>query len=292
MSAMRFRLADGLAAAQGCAVTDRIPKLLDGKTALVVGGGRGIGRAVSLTLGGSGADVALVDLEGDRAEAVANELRAAGATAVPLTADIRDADQVRRVVRAAVDELGGIDVLVTVVGGQNAFAAWQPTHQWSDEEWDLVVGVNLRYVFLVAREVIGVMLEQGRGGAIVNIGSVSGMAGAPNHSAYGAAKAGVIHLAKSLALEYGRYGIRVNVVSPGVVRTPATEGALTPEQDAAMAEKIPLVRPGAPQDIADAVLFFASPLAAYVTGQVIAVDGGVSARFPLPLPGGHPSEAV
>src|SRR6202035_1476323 len=100
------------------------------------------------------------------------------------------------------------------------------------------------------------------------------------------------HLAKSLALEYGRYGIRINVVSPGVVRTPATAGALEPEQDAAMAEKVPLGRIGVPEDIAKAVLFFASPLADYVSGQVLAVDGGVTARFPLPLPGGHPSEAV
>jgi len=269
-----------------------IPHLLDGKVALVVGGGRGIGRAVSLTLGAAGADVAVVDLEPERADEVAAELTAVGTRAVAIAADIRDADEVRRVVRTTVDELGGVDVLVTVVGGQNAFAAWQPMHEWSDEEWDLVVGVNLRYVFLVAREVVTQMLEQGRGGAIVHIGSLSGMAGAPNHSAYGAAKAGVIHFAKSLALEYGRYGIRVNVVSPGVARTPATAGALSPEQDAAMAEKIPLGRPGMPDDIARAVLFFASPLAGYVTGQVLAVDGGVMARFPLPLPGGHPSEAV
>lgn len=273
-------------------MTDGTAGLLTGKAALVVGGGRGIGRAVSLTLGDAGAAVAVVDLEPDRAEAVAAELTASGTRALALAADIRDAADVERVVRETCAQLGGIDVLVTVVGGQNAFAAWQPTHLWSDEEWDLVVGVNLRYVFLVARAVIGVMLEQGRGGAIVNVGSVSGMAGAPNHSAYGAAKAGVIHLAKSLALEYGRHGIRVNVVSPGVARTPATAGALTPDQDAAMAEKIPLGRPGAPEDIANAVLFFASPLASYVTGQVLAVDGGVMARFPLPLPGGHPSEAV
>jgi 3-oxoacyl-[acyl-carrier protein] reductase len=269
-----------------------VPGLLAGKAALVVGGGRGIGRAVSLTLGAAGAALAVVDLEAERADGVAGELTAAGARAVPLSADIREAEAVARVVREARDALGGIDILVTVVGGQNAFAAWQPTHQWSEDEWDLVVGVNLRYVFLVTREVIKVMLDQGRGGAIVNVGSVSGMAGAPNHSAYGAAKAGVIHFAKSLALEYGRHGIRINVVSPGVARTPATAGALTPEQDAAMAEKIPLGRPGAPEDIADAVLFFASPLASYVTGQVLAVDGGVMARFPLPLPGGHPSEAV
>jgi len=267
-------------------------ELLAGKNALVVGGGRGIGKAISLTLGAAGAAVAVVDLEADRAEEVVAELAALGVTGVALTADIRSTEEVDRVVAATCERLGGIDVLVTVVGGQHAFAAWQPTHQWSDEEWDLVYGVNLRYVFLVSRAVIRVMLAAGHGGSIVNVGSVSGMAGAPNHSAYGAAKAGVIHLAKSLALEYGRYGIRINVVSPGVVRTPATAGALEPEQDKAMAGKVPLGRIGAPEDIAKAVLFFASPMADYVSGQVLAVDGGVSARFPLPLPGGHPSEAV
>jgi 3-oxoacyl-[acyl-carrier protein] reductase len=266
--------------------------LLAGKRALVVGGGRGIGRAISVTLGQAGAAVAVVDVEPDRAEGVASEIAHAGGLAVSLPADIRRTDEVERVVQEARAQLGGIDVLATVVGGQNAFAAWQPMHQWSDEEWDLVVGINLRYVFLVTRAVIKVMLEQGRGGSIVSVGSVSGMAGAPNHAAYGAAKAGVIHLAKSLALEYGRYGIRMNVVSPGVVRTPATAGALSPEQDESMAEKIPLGRTGVPEDIAKAVLFFASPLADYVSGQVLAVDGGVTARFPLPLPGGHPSEAV
>ena len=270
----------------------QISELLTGKRALVVGGGRGIGRAISLTLGEAGAAVAVVDLEADRAQEVVGELAGLEARGVALCADIRQAEEVERIVAATCEELGGIDILVTVVGGQHAFAAWQPTHQWSEEEWDLVFGVNLRYVFLVSRAVIRVMLEAGHGGSIVNVGSVSGMAGAPNHSAYGAAKAGVIHLAKSLALEYGRYGIRINVVSPGVVRTPATAGALEPEQDAAMAGKVPLGRIGVPEDIAKAVLFFASPLADYVSGQVLAVDGGVSARFPLPLPGGHPSEAV
>jgi 3-oxoacyl-[acyl-carrier protein] reductase len=266
--------------------------LLAGKAALVVGGGRGIGRAISLTLGSAGAAVGVVDLEPDRAHEVSAEIGHSGGRAVPLAADVRQTAEVDRVVQEARTQLGGIDVLATVVGGQHAFATWQPMHRWTDEEWDLVVGINLRYVFLVTRAVISVMLEQGRGGSIVSVGSVSGMAGAPNHAAYGAAKAGVIHLAKSLTLEYGRHGIRVNVVSPGVVRTPATAGALSPEQDASMAEKIPLGRAGVPEDIAKAVLFFASPLADYVSGQVLAVDGGVTARFPLPVPGGHPSEAV
>lgn len=266
-----------------------IASLLEDKRALVIGGGRGIGRAISLQLGSAGASVAVVDLEPERAQSVSDEIAKAG-IAFPVVADVRQTEDVERAVREARQALGGIDVLATVVGGHNAFAPWQPLHETTEEQWDLVTGINLRYVFTVTRSVVRVMLEQGEGGSVIYTGSVSGMAGAPNHSAYGAAKAGVIHLARSLALEYGRYGIRFNVVSPGSVMTPAVADALLPEQQAAMAEKIPLGRSAVPEDIARAVLFFASPLAGYVSGQVLAVDGGVTGRFPLMVPGAHPSE--
>jgi 3-oxoacyl-[acyl-carrier protein] reductase len=270
---------------------DDVASLLAGKRALVIGGGRGIGRAVSLQLGQAGASVAVVDIERDRAQSVSDEIAQTG-SACPLTADVLQTDDVERVVGEAREAFGGIDVLVTVVGGHNAFAPWQPLHECSEEQWDLLMGVNLRYVFTVTRAVVRVLLEQGQGGSVVYTGSVSGMAGAPNHSPYGAAKAGVIHLARSLALEYGRHGIRFNVVSPGSVLTPAVADALTSEQKAAMAERIPLGRSAAPEDIARAVLFFASPLSSYVSGQVLAVDGGATVRFPLSVPGAHPSEAV
>ncbi len=268
-----------------------VATLLENQRALVVGGGRGIGRAISLQLGEAGASVAVMDLERDRAETVSAEISKTG-TAFPVVADVRETPDLERGVSEAREALGGIDVLVTVVGGHNAFAPWQPLHETSDEHWDLVTGVNLRYVFTVTRAVLRVMLEQGSGGSMVFTGSVSGMAGAPNHSAYGAAKAGVIHLARSLALEYGRHGIRFNVVSPGSVLTPAVADAIPPERQTAMAERIPLGRSGTPEDIARAVLFFVSPLAGYVSGQVLAVDGGVLGRFPLMAPGAHPSEAV
>jgi NAD(P)-dependent dehydrogenase (short-subunit alcohol dehydrogenase family) len=268
-----------------------IDSLLKDKRALVLGGGRGIGRAISLQLAEAGANLVLVDLERERAESVSKEIAEIG-VAHPVAADVRRTEEVERAVSEACEILGGIDVLVTVVGGHNAFAPWQPLHETTDEQWDLLADVNLRYVFTAARAVLRVMLEQGSGGAMVFTGSVSGMAGAPNHSPYGAAKAGVIHLARSLALEYGRYGIRCNVVSPGSVMTPAVEDALAPEARAAMAEKIPLGRSATPEDIARVVLFFASPLAGYVSGQVLAVDGGAMGRFPLMAPGAHPSEAV
>ena len=255
---------------------DNVASLLAGKRALVIGGGRGIGRAISLQLGEAGASVAVMDIERDRAQSVSEEIAQTG-SACPLTGDVLQTEDVERVVGQAREAFGGIDVLVTVVGGHNAFAPWQPMHECSEEQWDLLVRL---------------LLEQGQGGSVVYTGSVSGMAGAPNHSPYGAAKAGVIHLARSLALEYGRYGIRFNVVSPGSVLTPAVADALAPEQKAAMAERIPLGRSAAPEEIARAVLFFASPLSSYVSGQVLAVDGGATVRFPLSAPGAHPSEAV
>jgi NAD(P)-dependent dehydrogenase (short-subunit alcohol dehydrogenase family) len=140
-------------------------------------------------------------------------------------------------------------------------------------------------VFLLARAVIPVMIEQGDGGSIVNVTSISGVFGAPNHAAYGAAKAGLIHLTRSLCVEYGPHGIRANAVSPGAIETPATRNAMAGSQFSYVSSVTPLRRAGAPEDIARAVLFFASPLSSYVSGQMLLVDGGVSAIFPLGTPG-------
>jgi NAD(P)-dependent dehydrogenase (short-subunit alcohol dehydrogenase family) len=264
--------------------------LLAGKVAVVAGGGRGIGEATARLLAAAGAAVAVVDLEEERARAVRDAIVGAGGRAVPIVADVLDEAQSIPIVDSAVSTFGGIDVLVNVAGGMNVFGHWQPLTQWSSAEWDAVVGLNLRYHFLLCRAAIPRLAERG-GGSIVNITSVSGVFGSPNHSAYGAAKAGLIHLTKTLALEVGRLGIRVNAVSPGAVFTPATANRLTPERRSEMERTTPLQRAGAPEDIARAVLFFASPLAAYVTGQMLLVDGGVAAKFPLHAPGADPSEA-
>jgi 3-oxoacyl-[acyl-carrier protein] reductase len=270
-------------------VTD--DKSLGGKRALVVGGGRGIGRAVSLALGADGAAVAVADMEAERASGVVDELESSGTKAVALTGDVRSLDSIEELVASAASQLGGIDVLVTVVGGTHVFAPFQALHEYTDEQWESVFDVNLRYVFRVVRAVLNLMLEQGTGGSIVSIGSISGVVSAPAHGPYGSAKAGVIQLARTVAAEYGRYGIRMNVVSPGLVATPAATGAHTGDEVAAINGRTPLGRRGEPEDIADAVVFFASPRSRYVTGQALLVDGGMTVHYPAPLINAHPSSA-
>jgi 3-oxoacyl-[acyl-carrier protein] reductase len=168
-----------------------------------------------------------------------------------------------------------------------AYVPLKPLHEWSQEEWDFVVGLNLTYVFRIVRAVIPAMIEAG-GGAIVSIASTAGLTGSPRMAPYGAAKAGVVSLTRSLAAECGQYGIRVNAVAPGTVATALT----TSDAAEAAAVKIPLKRRAVPADIANAVVFLASPEAAYVTGQTLIVDGGLTQRLQLPLPGADVSEAA
>ena len=263
--------------------------LLDGKVALVAGGGRGIGEATARILAAAGATVAVMDNERERAESVAAAIEAGGARALPIVADLRDEAACIDAVTRVDDALSGIDILANVAGGMHQHAEWQHLRHWTTEEWDAVVHLNLRYVFWLCRSVIPIMEARG-GGSIVSVTSISGVYGAPNHSAYGAAKAGLIHLTKTLALECDRSGIRVNAVSPGAIVTPATVDTMSEERRTTLSETTPLQRPGIPEDIARGILFFASPMAEYVTGQMLLVDGGVSAKFPLGGIGTHKSE--
>ena len=263
--------------------------LLERKTAIVAGGGgAGIGAQVSRVLAGAGASVVAVDVERERAEAVCAEIEAAGGSALPVTADLREPSAAPAILAAARDAFGRIDILVNVAGGMHAHAPWRPLARWEEDDWDRIFAINLRYVFLLCRAVVPAMVEQGSGGSIVNVGSISGVFGAPNHSAYGAAKAGLIHLTKSLCLEYGPHGIRCNAVSPGAVETGAVSGAMDAQREG-VRRATPLGRAGAPDDIARAVLFFASPMSAYVSGQMLLVDGGAAARFPFGAP--EPADA-
>jgi NAD(P)-dependent dehydrogenase (short-subunit alcohol dehydrogenase family) len=259
----------------------------------VAGGGRGIGEATSRILAAAGARVAVLDVEEDRAHAVATAIIADHGSdrAVPIVADLRDEDACARAVGEAASTLGGLDVLANVAGGMSQLAQWRHLEHWSTEQWDAVTHLNLRYVFWLCRVAVPHLRARG-GGAIVSVASISGVFGSPNHGAYGAAKAGLIQLTKTLAVEHGREGIRVNAVSPGAIATPATEAQMSPERRATLARALPLQRPGAPEDIARAVLFLASPMAAYVTGQMLLVDGGVSAKFPLGGVGTDASEAA
>lgn len=254
--------------------------MLEGKRTLVIGGGGGgIGRAITRKLGEAGSAVVVADVDAGRADDAAAELTDAGGRAVGLTADVREPGAVDDLVARAAGELGGLDVLVTVVGGQLAFVPAARIHETTDEDWDLMIDLNLRYVARAVRATLRRFLEQGTGGTIVSVGSITGVAGSPQQSAYGAAKAGLASLARSVAAEYGAEGIRMNVVACGPIATPVAEAA----QAGGQLDWIPLARPGTPAEVADAVLFLASPLSSYITGQSLVVDGGATAVGPFPL---------
>lgn len=246
---------------------------LAGKRALVAGAGQGIGRACALALREAGARVACVDNDEERASAVAEEVGG-----IPLVIDVRRRDDVEAAVAATVTEFGGLDVCIDIIGE----ARWAPVLDVTDEDWDATFDLVLRHVFFFAQAAGRVMVEAGSG-AFVAVASVSGLTGAPNHGPYGAAKAGLIALIKTLALELASSGVRVNAVAPGSVITPRILERMSEERRAESAKAIPLGRQAQPEEIAKAVTFLASDLASYVTGQTLAVDGGATAQFPLSL---------
>jgi len=254
--------------------------LIEGKVALVAGGGRGIGRAISERLAGAGALVAVGDISLERAEETAAAIRALGGSAFAVSGDVRSASDVEAMVGAAQARGERIDILVNNAGGAYLYAERRPLAEWTDEDWDDIVSRNLRYVFLTCRAVLRRMVAQATGGSIVNVASIDGVVSSPNVAAYGAAKAGVISLTRTLAAEYGEHGIRVNAFAPGYVKTPAAARSDTPE----MRARIPLGRPGTLEEAGNVALFFASDLSSYVTGQTLMLDGGVTVRYPFPQP--------
>jgi 3-oxoacyl-[acyl-carrier protein] reductase len=265
-------------------------RVLDGMRVLVVGGGGvGNGRAITAGVGAAGASVAVVDLDGERAEESAEDVKSAGGTALALVGDVRSSEDIDRFVAQAAEGLGGIDVLITVVGGYTLFTPWIHLDETSDEAWDLIIDVNLRYVFRCVRQVVRVFKQQASGGSIVSVGSISGSVSSPNSGAYGAAKAGLVNLAKTVSVEYARDGIRMNVVSCGVIATEAQESVYPGASS--LRDRVPMGRPGRPEEIAAAVVFMASPLSSYVGGQNLTVDGALTARFPLLLPNTEPYAA-
>lgn len=245
---------------------------LEGKRALVIGGGRGMGEASALMLAEAGCSVAVLDLEIDRAEKVAAAVAALGRKSYGFSANVLDAEAVTAAVAEAEQKLGGLDVLVTIVGQ----ALFKPLIDMTAEDWDSEQNRNLRYVFFATRAAAASMIKRKVAGSIVCIASVDGVVGSPGHAAYGAAKAGLISLVKSMAAEWGRDNIRVNAVAPGSITTPRLPE--TPESLAIMRDSVvPLGRPGTVKEIAGAVTFLASELAGYVTGQTLMVDGGWTA---------------
>jgi NAD(P)-dependent dehydrogenase (short-subunit alcohol dehydrogenase family) len=251
---------------------------LDGRRFLVLGSGNGTGRQVAHALHANGARVAGVDIDAGRAEAVAAEI-----DGVALTGDLTDGATAERLIGEADAALGGLDGIVDIIG----MARYASIVDTTDEEWDWHHDIVLRHAFHAVRFGAPVLARadgaRPGGGVMVFIASVSGLTSAPSHAAYGAAKAGLMSLVRTSAVELGPAGVRVNAVAPGVVWTPRIAAALGDERRARNEENTPLGRVALPADIAAAVLFLCSDLASYVTGQTLVVDGGVGAKFPYPM---------
>ncbi len=245
---------------------------LSGKSAIVTGSASGIGREIVLTLAADGASITVADRNLEGAEAVARQIIESGGAARAAQVDVTNSGQVDAAVEGAAEAYGSLDILVNVAG----FGFNSPIVDMREEDWDLVLGVNLKGQFLCARAAARRMIQQGNGGRIVNIASTAANNARYAGGAYCAAKAGVVQLTKVLALELGEYDITVNAVGPGFTETPATVES-SDEYRSNFLAQVPARRSGRTSDIANAVLFLASPASEYVNGQTIYVDGGYSA---------------
>ena len=243
---------------------------LQDRTIIVTGAGRNIGEGIAHALADEGARVAVVDIIRERAEGVARDINAARAdAALPVACDVTNSDDVQAMVAGVVDAWGDIYALVNNVGVVDR----KNILETDEAEWDRVVNISLKSVFLVSKYVAQRMVGQGKGGRIINIGSTSGLAGRSNAVAYPSAKAGVYNLTRSLAMQLAPHGIRVNTVTPNRIRTEAEPGA--PPRNWQVTNLVG--RQGTPQDVAAVVAFLASDDADFITGSDITVDGGVRA---------------
>jgi NAD(P)-dependent dehydrogenase (short-subunit alcohol dehydrogenase family) len=255
---------------------NEFPKFdLNGNIALVTGAARGLGRSISLALAHAGADVALGLRDATTGGSLAKEIEAMGRRALPLQMDMTRLDEVSHAVDRAVEKFGRLDILVNNAG----LGPENPAENVREEDFDLTVAVNLKATFFASQATGRVMIRQQRG-CIVNMSSQAGFVALPTESVYCMTKAAISHLTKCLAVEWGKYGIRVNAVAPTFIRTPGTEAALA---DSAfrtdVIERIAgLHRIGEPMDVAGAVVFLASPAASLITGHTILIDGGWTAR--------------
>lgn len=244
-------------------------KKLENKTALITGSARGIGKAIAHRLGTEGAKVVISDVLFDLASATAEEFRGAGVEALAIRADVTKYDDVASLVEETVTRFGTLDIVVNNAGITRDTLLLR----MSEADWDLVLNINLKGAFLMTQAAAKVMIKQ-RSGRIINISSVVGRMGNAGQANYASSKAGLLGLTKSAAKELASRGITVNAVAPGYIATEMTE-KLSDAAKEAFLNNIPLKRPGTPDDIAGVVAFLASEDAAYLTGQVIGVDGGL-----------------
>lgn len=245
--------------------------LLQGKTALITGAARGIGKALALRFAAEGAEIAFTDLVIDEnGKQTEEEIKALGVKCVAYASNAADFSQTEEVVKKVHEDFGKIDILVNNAGITKDGLMMR----MSEGQWDAVINVNLKSAFNFIHAVLPIMMRQ-KSGSIINMASVVGVHGNAGQSNYAASKAGLIALAKSIAQEVGSRGIRANAIAPGFIETAMT-AALSDQVREEWVKKIPLRRGGKPEDIAEVAVFLASDMSSYVTGQVIQVDGGMN----------------
>lgn len=244
------------------------------QVAFVTGGASGIGRATALALGAAGARVAVADLNEEGARAVAEAVTAAGGQGLPVKVDVTSRASTAAGVETVRAHWGRIDLLVNVAGWDRIM----PFVRTSEEHWDKVININFRGVLNSCHVILPLMIEQG-GGVVINVASEAGRAGSSGEAVYSGTKGAVIAFSKALAREVARKQIRVNVVAPGLTDTPLLKGMIADGNDhliEAIVKATPLQRLAKPEEVADAVLFLASPKASFITGQTLAVGGGLT----------------
>jgi NAD(P)-dependent dehydrogenase (short-subunit alcohol dehydrogenase family) len=247
---------------------------LEGKVGMVTGAASGIGRGISFRLAEMGAFVAVLDFDQTKGRETSAEIEAAGGAAVFLKCDVRSAADCRRAVEAIIERSGKIDILCNCAG----IAIRKDIVDLTEDEWDLALDVTLKGIYLLSREVVPHMIRSG-GGSIVNIGSGWSLKGGPRAASYCAAKGGAVNLTRAMAIDHGKHNIRVNCVCPGdvdtaMLRSECAQLGADREEFMREAANRPLARVGTPDDIANAVLFLASPMSSWITGAALVVDGG------------------
>lgn len=254
-------------------ITERMR--MDGKTAIVAGaGGGGIGTATSLALAEAGAAVTAVDVIPERVKDTEDRITAVGGKCLGIVGDVQRKDVIQDVVKETVREFGTIDYVANIAGGSKPGQMLE-TLTFPDEMYDEIMNLNMRWAFLMCKEAAQVMAGNDSGGSIVNVATIGGLTSCPTQAAYGAAKAGLMSLTRTMAIEWAPKGIRVNAVAPGVVLTPRSAGAER------MGGVIPIGRVCEPEEIASGMLFLLSDMGSGVTGHTLVIDGGATVKFAL-----------